>query len=949
MHLNRRHFMGTAAASALTVSSGDALSKTVKRQWFEDNIAPAWTRWWWPGGAVEDEQLRADIRRMKAAGYAGAEIQVFNPGVPNLTASERARLHDYANPAFFEHIKVIADEAAKQDFQIDYTFGSAWPSGGGFAITPELALVELTPAITTIHAPTMTPINITLPGQTKKFGNFSPFDGRNKDPRAAGWKERLAARHKLIAVIAFKGSAPVLADAKGYRESNVITSGQIDQATIAVLTEHVSADGRLDWTPPSAGTWQIVALSQFAVDSSVMAGVGEGPQLVLDHFSRAAFDAHAERVGGGLIQALGDNAKVMRASFVDSVELMQDLHWTENFLTEFRTRRGYDLTPYLPHILQPGWMQAWGQRYSLPYYDGGDLGEQVRHDYRLTLSDLLQDNFWQPFVKWNHDRGLKAKVQAHGSPGDVLKGYGGADIPETEDLESGGDTHFMRLARSAARIYGKPIVSAESFVWKDEPYDTPPSRLYSRANLLFASGVNQINVHGYAYTSHPEKWPGWFPFAPSAFMTGFSGMYSDPNPVWPAIKVLNGYMSRMQGLLQNTKSLVNVALYLGEMGYYHGMETQGRHEDTPAETLLRNGYDYDRINADTLRRSRVEKRGLITPGGAIYKALVLPHNPALDHEVATHLAGFARAGLPVIFIGAPPYRHTGVNPASELDQHVKVAVQLCLQTGSATASLDALARTLSQKGIAPNLAFGTDHCLFIEQVDGDRHYILLHNTQTQPVNLRLRPSARGRVVRWDRLREQVWALHAKDGFLHLSLEPGETALLAINDHRLKPSAVRKTQAQKTQTRHPVGDNRWLVRFDGHGLGGRIIQQERTDALLTDWRDLDGLADFSGTATYSTTFTLPSDRAWEKRHISLDLGQVHDCAYVRVNGHDLGLLIAPPFTVDITSHLVAGENRLDITIMNTLNNAMVNPKAPGFKALSPKPAGLAGPVLLSLES
>jgi hypothetical protein len=203
-------------AAGFAATSSQVLARSLG--WAGVNTMPPgsakpWVRWWWPGGAVEKDELRREIALLSEAGFGGAEIQAFNPAIPDLTKAERPHVNDYANPAFFDNMQTVADAALKDGIQIDYTFGSAWPSGGGFAITPELALIELTPAITTITAPVAGPIKVQLPIQTKKFGAMGSLDARNRDPRAAGWKERLAKRSKLVAVLAFKGTAPTLKEA----------------------------------------------------------------------------------------------------------------------------------------------------------------------------------------------------------------------------------------------------------------------------------------------------------------------------------------------------------------------------------------------------------------------------------------------------------------------------------------------------------------------------------------------------------------------------------------------------------------------------------------------------------------------------------------------------------------------------------------------------------------
>src|SRR6185437_13625863 len=63
-------------------------------------------------------------------------------------------------------------------------------------------------------------------------------------------------------------------------------------------------DGTLDWDVP-AGTWQVFAFKEMPTGQKVVGGAGEGPQLVLDHMNKHAFDEYAERVGGTARQYAG--------------------------------------------------------------------------------------------------------------------------------------------------------------------------------------------------------------------------------------------------------------------------------------------------------------------------------------------------------------------------------------------------------------------------------------------------------------------------------------------------------------------------------------------------------------------------------------------------------------------------------------------------------------------
>jgi len=911
-------------------------------------------RWWWPGDAVTDAELRREIELMDAVGFGGAEIQAFKPGIPNLTPEERAVIDGYATPRFFAHVKAAADAAQAHGLSLDYTFGSGWPSGGGLAVPPERALLELTMSRTEVTGGAG-PIKLQMPARTKRFGVFGGLAG-GSTPATADWPARFEARAKVVAVIAVKGSAPSLQPPKPsqglelYPWRDVIAPGRLQMASALVLTDRLRADGTLDWRPPP-GTWQVFVFKQYASNTGVSGPAGAGPQLVLDHMDKAAFEAHAARVGDAMTAALGPSIAGLRATFVDSLELMQDLPWTADFLAQFRARRGYDLTPYLPLVLQPGWMQTWGAHWSAPYFDAdGSLAERIRADYRRTVSDLLFEDFVTPFVDWNHDHGLKAKFQAHGAPLDILKGYGVADIPETEDL-GGADPHFMRFARSAADIYGRKLISSESLAWSNRPYSVTPDELRRRADVNFASGVNSLIYHGFDYRFHAEAWPGWHAFQPSPFSLGFSTMLTETNPIWAAVPRLNAYVARTQAVLQQGRSLVPIAYFYGDIGYYPGSEDQGAGRNDVQKALLAGGYDYDRINPDGLAGARVQAKRLVTRGGAAYGALVLPRLAALDADTAETIARFAREGLPVLFIDAPPDRDVGFRDRAARDGRVRRAVAQALRAGSQTTPQALLVETLRRRGVAANLRFtGADPSglVFVQRQAGDRTVTFIHNAAEASRDATLVLPGRDGVSRWDAMNggRETLATHSGPHGVEVPLElaPGESALLV----QAPGTPTGPLPGVTTTLATTLPQAGWSLSVRGHGPSGAVVERDLGQVALGDWRTIPELAAFSGQGEYQRRFEAPASWLTPGARVVMDLGEVHDMATVSLNGHALPAAITAPFRVDVTSLLKPGENRLAITVANTPNNALIDAKAAGFRDLAPVAAGLVGPVAVYLQ-
>jgi len=112
---------------------------------------------------------------------------------------------------------------------------------------------------------------------------------------------------------------------------------------------------------------------------------------------------------------------------------------------------------------------------------------------------------------------------------------------------------------------------------------------------------------------------------------------------------------------------------------------------------------------------------------------------------------------------------------------------------------------------------------------------------------------------------------------------------------------------------------------------------------------------SDLGTYTAGFTLEEPDP-DQRYL-VDLGSVHFTADVRVNGQDAGTLLFSPYRLDVTDHLVAGENQIEVTVTPAPRNGFIGRALAGerpYERLRNQAdrlmsAGLAGPVrLLTLD-
>jgi hypothetical protein len=113
---------------------------------------------------------------------------------------------------------------------------------------------------------------------------------------------------------------------------------------------------------------------------------------------------------------------------------------------------------------------------------------------------------------------------------------------------------------------------------------------------------------------------------------------------------------------------------------------------------------------------------------------------------------------------------------------------------------------------------------------------------------------------------------------------------------------------------------WKLSFPpGAGAPGLVNLES-----LISWSEHSdaGVKYFSGTAVYSKTFPIPGDFLGKNRRIDLDLGRVAVIAEVKLNGKDLGVLWKPPFRVDATDAVRAGDNALEIRVVNLWPNRLI---------------------------
>jgi hypothetical protein len=675
------------------------------------------------------------------------------------------------------------------------------------------------------------------------------------------------------------------------------------------LLGKVAADGSVDW---SAGDSPCIvyAVSQRFSGQKVKRAAPGGDGPMLNPFSGDATRRYLERFTRAFDAYVGP---LPRAIYHDSYEYQND--WSPDFLREFERRRGYRLEDHLPKFLGK---------------DEDDTTARLKHDYRLTASDLMTDGFTRTWVDWGHARGMIARDEAHGSPANLLDLYAAADVPETEFFFKDRNPLVAKFASSAAHVAGRPLVSSESGTWLAEHFQVTLADLKHLMDDFFVSGVNHVFYHGTCYSPDEAGYPGWLFYAST-----------DMNPrdaIWHDAPALNTYIARCQSVLQSGRPDNDVLVYwpvadlwsdpkgmAQTLTVHHTEWLTDQSVGKLAERLWRWGYQFDYVSD----RQLAAMDALPAP----HKAVAVPRCAHMPPETFDALVRLARSGATVVFESMPGdvpglgdlgRRRTALRqaierlPFKDTFDAGRVAV-----VGKGTVVENSVEATLSQLRIVREEL--VDHPgvrLIRRATPAGRDFFIAHHGE-RPLDgwFTIGTRARSAVLmdpvsgRIGGAEVQTPALEDEPSKVRLRLEPGESVILrTFTDRQVDTPPSPVFREGSPGGAKAIDGNVWTVEFLE---GGPERLEPRRSTGLGSWATEDdpkSLA-FAGTARYSTSFDAPSDHAgpwW------VDLGKVCQSARVRLNGVDLGTCFAPPFRV-VAAGLKPRGNLIEIEVTNLSAN------------------------------
>ncbi|WP_458117219.1 glycosyl hydrolase [Arthrobacter sp. D2-10] len=945
--------------AAIATTSPLPSNSSVFTEEFADpsNENRATMRLWMPLAPIDDNELRAALTDIADRGFGSVEIGAFP--VRGGSAATDGWNSDAWNDAMRTALALAAEPeiGLRVDFMVSANYPAATPSN---YVTPDSAgsEKELAWGVVKVAA-----------GSTFEAPAPAPI----KAP-AADVKDQ-----KLVAVVATK-----LAPGQAFDPSAVgtkdYTSVNLDQSSTVVLEVPEDSSQPIAFTAPDDSEDWVLTSYWFRGSGAVVADITEPKSFVVDHLSKEGTNAWSTLweqellADPAAVDLLADNGGYL---FEDSLHLSSYQLWTDDFFEEFKARRGYDLTPHLPAILVPdlnnffvGRANADTKLGTFEFEPG--VGQKIRNDYYQTLTDLYVENHIIPMREWAAQYNLGLRFQpSYGQSLEQSQAVFEIDVPETESFQHNNQIDAYRYTAAAAHASDRNLISTEccasfggtnAFGWQN----TLPI-----VEGNFAGGVNNIVFHGYSYNLSPDAtWPGWIRFGQNSFSENYG-----KQPTWELAEPVADYLGRQQVALREGRQVTDVAVYRHSYSdMLLGTTPPKYYNDNGA--LQAAGYSYGFVSPDMLDlETFTVSDGRLDAEGAGYRSLIVDQGTKLTVDAAHHLLEAARAGFPILFIGAPP---TESPFYAERDADIAGIVADILATGSAVQVADraAVPAALEEASTLPDAdATGATTAVPVRRSteSGDLYY--LYNTATTPLTTTYALKGEGRPYKLDAWTGQITPIAEftqSNGrtTVDVALEGNETTIIAISDEwsdkKLDklPSVVSTTAAGGAE----YTDKTITLLADRDGTvnaelsnGAQVTAQAKkvpTAALGTEWKlnvesweqadgsnpydiarvpsehaltlgadgklpawtSIPGLEDVSGIGTYQGTLNV--DKKWSKSgRVTLDLGSVYDTVRLTVNGKEVRGINPRNPEADISEYVTAGANTVQIEIGTTLRNRM----------------------------
>ena len=676
------------------------------------------------------------------------------------------------------------------------------------------------------------------------------------------------------------------------------------------ISDKMNEEGVLNWDAPE-GEWKVLRMGMTPTGTENSPAAPQGKGYEVDKASKELARYHFENYILKILERIPEKSKpAFKYLIADSYE-MGSQNWTDGFAERFKSKYGYDPVKYLPVL-------------SGRIVGSVDESDRFLWDLRRAVADDIAYEYVAGLREISNEHNLKTWLENYGHwgyPGEFLMYGGQSDLLAGEFWNEGELGNIeCKSASSAAHIYGKPVTSAEAFTAASQSYKRHPALLKKRGDWSFTEGINHMVLHVYIQQPDDERIPG--------INAWFSTEFNRHNTWFDQGKVWVDYLRRSQHMLQLGKYSADVCYFIGE--------------DTPKMTGTRDpelpaGYSYDYINAEViLNRLSVVDGSFVLPDGMAYKLMVLPALETMRPEVLAKIEELVKMGGTVL--GPKPNHSPSLQNYPQSDAKVKEIAdrlwsgnyengKLIHQYGEGYLVDGAdIQEVLDLINVSKDLDPVSDVPVLWthRSMPGMEIYFLINQGDEE---ISFKPS-----FRVENLEPQLWnAVNGEIRMLNdysvtegrtivpLTMKPAESMYIVftnqVNDATGKGYESNFPKAEKIL----AVDGEWNVQFENKDIGPAGTLNWKS---LKDWTTFEDqmIKYYSGTVVYQTKFEM--GELPQNSDFLIDLGNVGVMASVKLNGENLGGVWIAPYILSTKDLLKEGENELEIEVVNTWRNKLV---------------------------
>jgi hypothetical protein len=228
-------------------------------------------------------------------------------------------------------------------------------------------------------------------------------------------------------------------------------------------------------------------------------------------------------------------------------------------------------------------------------------------------------------------------------------------------------------------------------------------------------------------------------------------------------------------------------------------------------------------------------------------------------------------------------------------------------------------------GVAPDVKLDVADMVYAHRTASGKEIYFIANRSEKPVQIAPEFRVAGKQPElWNPVSGEIRPLPAFEQkeastIIPMQLEPYESAFVVFTGEGKPQASGVKANFPDPETVVEI-TSPWTVTFESdtikRGPAGPV-----TFASLQSWSQNDDahIRYFSGAAVYTNTFTLDAAPAG---NLYIDLGKVSVMAKVKINGQYAGGAWTPPYRVNITGAVKAGENTIEVEVVNTWINRFI---------------------------